>query len=57
VTFFSRSAKKSAYCRSPTSIPPPPLPTITPAPASPIFRPASRQASRAAMTPISAARE
>ena len=49
--------KKSWYWRSPTSMPPPPLPMITPAPGSPTRRPASCHASRAAITPKSAARE
>ena len=39
------------------SMPPPPLPMSTPARGSPARRPASRHASRAAMTPNSAARE
>jgi hypothetical protein len=57
VTFFRLSVKNSRYCRSPTSMPPAPLPTMTPARRSPRRRPASTQASRAAMTPASDARE
>jgi hypothetical protein len=38
-------------------MPPPPLPITTPAFGSAIRRPASAHASRAAMTPIRAARE
>jgi hypothetical protein len=49
--------KNSKYWRSATSMPPAPLPTITPAPGSPARNPASRQASLAAMTPMSDARE
>ena len=57
VTLRPRSRKKSWYCRSPTSIPPPPLPITTPASGSPTRSPASIHASRAAITPTSAARE
>jgi hypothetical protein len=57
VTRLPRSTKKSWYCRSPTSMPPPPLPMTTPAFGSATDSPASRHASRAATTPASAARE
>src|SRR5580765_3282042 len=57
VTFLPRSTKNSWYWRSPTSMPPPPLPITTPAPGSAMPRPASVHASRAATTPMSAARE
>ena len=57
VTVRPPLVKKSWYWRSPTSIPPPPLPISTPAPGSPTRRPASRHASRPASTPKSAARE
>jgi hypothetical protein len=57
VTCLPPDVKKSSYCFSPTSIPPPPLPIRTPAPDSPARSPASRHASRAAITPKSAARE
>ena len=58
VTLRPRSTKKSWYCRSPTSMPPPPLPIDRRRRCgSPMRSPASTHASRAAMTPISAARE
>ena len=57
VTRFQPSVKNSKYCRSATSMPPAPLPTSTPAPGSFSRRPASCQASLAAMTAISDARE
>ena len=57
VTWRPPLVKKSSYCFSPTSMPPPPLPMSTPAPGSPARSPASRHASRAAITPNSAARE
>ena len=49
VTCWPLFWKKSWYCRSPTSMPPPPLPMITPALGSANDRPASFHASRAAM--------
>ena len=57
VTRFHPSLKNSEYCRSATSIPPAPLPTITPAPGSLSDKPPSLHASRAAITAISEARE
>ena len=57
VTRFQPSVKNSAYCRSATSMPPAPLPTSTPASGSFRRRPASAQASRAAITAISDALE
>ena len=57
VTCLPPAVKKSSYCFSPTSMPPPPLPMMTPVRGSPARSPASRHASRAATTPKSAARE
>jgi hypothetical protein len=57
VTRFQPSLKNSWYWRSATSIPPAPLPTSTPAPGSLRHKPASFQASLAAMTAIREARE
>ena len=57
VTRFQPSVKNSKYWRSATSIPPAPLPMSTPASGSPARRPASAQASVAAITPMSDARE
>ena len=57
VTRFSLPVKNSRYCRSPNSMPPPPVPMMTPALACPAPRPASAQASRAAITPARDARE
>src|SRR4029453_640030 len=57
VTCRPPEVKKSSYCFSPTSMPPPPVPISTRALISPYDRPASFHASRAAITPNSAARE
>src|SRR5215510_8208478 len=57
VTCRPPEVKKSSYCFSPTSMPPPPVPIRTPALVSPYERPASFHASRAAITPNNAARE
>src|SRR5688572_24325096 len=53
-TCLPPAVKKSSYCGSPTSMPPPPLPMITPLRGSATRRPASCHASRAATTPKSA---